>query len=85
VRLILSPRAVKSLAAMPKRDRAGLMTKIETFAANPFAPLAAARPLKGSKDAVRIRQGDWRAICRLDRDDDLVIVEAIGHRSEIYR
>jgi len=85
VRLILSSGALKSLATMPKRERAGLMAKLETFAANPFAPFAAAMPLRGLKDAVRIRQGDWRAICRLDRDDDVVIVEAIGHRSEIYR
>ena len=70
---------------MPKRERAGLVAKLEAFAANPFAPQASAKPLKGPRDAVRIRQRDWRAICRIDREDGVAVVEAVGHRREIYR
>ncbi|MDE2229892.1 MAG: type II toxin-antitoxin system RelE/ParE family toxin [Alphaproteobacteria bacterium] len=85
VRLILSPAALKSVALMPKRERAGLVAKLAAFADGPFAPHGSAKPLRGLKDAVRVRHGDWRAVCRIDRDDGVVIVEAIGHRREIYR
>lgn len=70
---------------MPKSERARLLQKIAQFAADPFAPSAAAKPLTGQKQAVRIRQGDWRAVCRIDRASNTVIVEAIGHRREVYR
>jgi mRNA-degrading endonuclease RelE of RelBE toxin-antitoxin system len=30
----------------------------------------------------RVRQGDWRAVFRIDADD--VIVDVIGHRKEVY-
>ena len=70
---------------MPKRERARLLQKIAQFAADPFAPFAAATPLMGQKQAVKIRQRDWRAVCRIDRASDTAIVEAIGHRREVSR
>jgi mRNA-degrading endonuclease RelE of RelBE toxin-antitoxin system len=85
MRTIFQPAATKTLAGMPKRDRAGLLRKIELFAADPFAPSIAVKPLTGQRLAVRVRQGDWRAVCRIDRVADTVIVEAIGNRREIYR
>jgi mRNA-degrading endonuclease RelE of RelBE toxin-antitoxin system len=42
-------------------------------------------PLRGHRDAVRIRQGDWRAVCRIDRDDDVITVEFVANRREAYR
>ncbi|MGO8916830.1 MAG: type II toxin-antitoxin system RelE family toxin [Stellaceae bacterium] len=85
MRTIIQPAALKALAGMPKSERARLLQKIAQFAADPFAPSAAAKPLTGQKQAVRIRQGDWRAVCRIDRASNTVIVEAIGHRREVYR
>jgi DNA-binding XRE family transcriptional regulator len=32
------------------------------------------------RDAVRIRQGDWRAVCRIDRDGDVILVEFVANR-----
>ncbi|HLI22607.1 MAG TPA: type II toxin-antitoxin system RelE/ParE family toxin [Stellaceae bacterium] len=85
MRAIVQPAAVKALAALPKKDRASLLRKIEMFAENPFAPNSSAKPLHGHPQVVRIRHGDWRAVCRIDRASDVVIVEAIGNRREIYR
>jgi mRNA interferase RelE/StbE len=82
---IFQPAAIKALAAVPKKDRANLLRKLEQFAADPFAPNPSAKPLKGQPQAVRIRQGDWRAVCRIDRANETVIIEAIGNRREIYR
>ncbi len=85
MRAIFQPAAVKALAAMPKKDRTSLLLKLEQFAAEPFAPNPSAKPLKGRPQAVLIRQGDWRAVCRIDRANETVIIEAIGNRREIYR
>jgi mRNA interferase RelE/StbE len=82
---IFQPAAIRALAAVPKKDRASLLRKLERFAADPFAPNSSAKPLKGQPQAVRIRQGDWRAICRIDRANETVIIEAIGNRREIYQ
>ena len=32
----------------------------------------------------KLRAGDYRAIITWDRDDDVLIVEAVGHRRNIY-
>lgn len=32
----------------------------------------------------KLRAGDYRAIITWDRDDDLLIVEAVGHRRNVY-
>jgi len=77
--------AAKDLAALPDRDRRARFTRVEVFAANPFAAHPAARPLRGHEDGVRIRHGDWRAVCRIDREAETVILERVDHRKEIYR
>jgi len=68
-----------------RHDQAALWRKVEEFASDPFASRAWAKPLVGQRNAVRLRQGDWRAVCRIDRAGETVIVEAIGNRREIYR
>lgn len=32
----------------------------------------------------KLRAGDYRAIITWDQDDDLLIVEAVGHRRNVY-
>jgi mRNA-degrading endonuclease RelE of RelBE toxin-antitoxin system len=85
VRLIVSPVAAKDLAALPARDRRALFARVEVFVANPFAVYPAARPWRSHDDRVRIRHGDWRAVCRIDREAETVILERVDHRKEIYR
>jgi mRNA-degrading endonuclease RelE of RelBE toxin-antitoxin system len=84
MRLIVSPVALKNLAAMPQRDRDALIAKSETLAADPFASHGWARPLQGA-DRTRIRQGDWRAIFRINRSTATVTMERVAHRREVYR
>jgi mRNA-degrading endonuclease RelE of RelBE toxin-antitoxin system len=85
VRLIVSPGAAKDFATLPLRDRRALFLRVEAFAAEPFAAHPAARPLRGHEDRVRVRHGDWRAICRIDRAVETVILERVEHRREVYR
>jgi mRNA-degrading endonuclease RelE of RelBE toxin-antitoxin system len=62
-----------------------LLDKAEAFAAAPFAVHPAATPLRGQPDVIRLRQGDWRGICRVDRAADTIVLETVAHRREAYR
>ncbi|MGE0260701.1 MAG: type II toxin-antitoxin system RelE/ParE family toxin [Alphaproteobacteria bacterium] len=79
--LIIPPAMLKELGLIGVRDRNALIGKAETFADRPFARHPWARALKGQHNVVRIRQGD----CRIDREAQTVIVDAVAHRKEIYR
>jgi mRNA-degrading endonuclease RelE of RelBE toxin-antitoxin system len=85
VKLIVPPAAVKDMVVMSPRERDALIAKAEAFAASPFGQHPSAQPLKGRDDVVRIRQGDWRAVCRIDREEQTVIVDSVAHRREVYR
>jgi mRNA-degrading endonuclease RelE of RelBE toxin-antitoxin system len=85
MRLIFSRAAVKELGGLPARDRAALLQKLRSFAAEPFGDHPWALPMRGHRDAVRIRQGDWRAVCRIDREGDVITVEFVANRREAYR
>jgi mRNA interferase RelE/StbE len=84
VKLILSPAAVKNLRRMPRKDAAALMKKLETVAVDPFGARPWAKRLAGAA-AFRVRQGDWRAVYRIDRETRQVVVDHIDHRREVYR
>jgi mRNA interferase RelE/StbE len=85
MRLIVSPAAAKELATLPARDRTALIEKAKAFAADPFGSHLWARPLRGVDDLVRLRQGEWRAICRVSRDRETVTLDRVAHRREVYR
>jgi mRNA interferase RelE/StbE len=85
VKLIVARNAIKDLAALPERDRRALFTKVEAFAADPNAAHPAARPMRGREDRIRVRHGDWRAVCHIDSAAVTVTLERVAHRREIYR
>jgi mRNA-degrading endonuclease RelE of RelBE toxin-antitoxin system len=85
MRLLVSPAAVRQLAAVSRRDREALIGKAETFAAEPFASHPWASRLRGTADRARIRQGDWRAVMLIVRAQDTVVLERVAHRREVYR
>jgi hypothetical protein len=39
----------------------------------------------GDAGGVRIRHGDWRAVCEIDGREMIVLVVRIGHRKDVYR
>jgi mRNA-degrading endonuclease RelE of RelBE toxin-antitoxin system len=84
MRLILSRGAQNGLYGMSRRDRQRMLAKLEAFAAEPFASHAWATRLQG-EDRVRIRQGDWRGVLLIVREQDAVVLERVAHRREVYR
>jgi mRNA interferase RelE/StbE len=82
--LIFSPAASKLLAKLPAKDGAALISKLEMVAANPMGQYPWAKRLT-DHPGYRIRQGDWRAVYRLDYEWGEMIVDKIAKRDEVYR
>ena len=81
--LLLSPASVRALLAMPKREREQLRARLDAIAAAPGEPHPGVIAMQGQpRGRYRVRQGDWRAIFRIDGEDVLVL--RIGHRREVY-
>jgi mRNA interferase RelE/StbE len=84
VKLILTPAALKGLRKIPTKDAAVLLALLNQIAADPFGPHNQAKKLT-DQPGYRMRHGDWRALYRLDRQADEMVVERVSHRSEVYR
>jgi mRNA interferase RelE/StbE len=84
MKLLVSAAALKTMSKMPRHDANALRTKLMTFAADPFGAHSWAKHLVGMT-GVRIRHGDWRAICEVNDTALVVTVVKVGHRREVYR
>ena len=81
--LLLSPVAVKALLAMPRREREQLKARLDAIAAEPAGQPPSVTALQGEpRGRLRVRQGDYRAVFRIDGAD--VVVDRIAHRREVY-
>lgn len=70
---------------MDQKTAVKLMDKIDAYAADPNGEHPWARALAGI-DGLRIRQGDYRAICRIeDCETTVLAVVKVGHRKDVYR
>lgn len=85
MRLQIDRRASRELAALPRRDREALLERLRAVASDPFGPHLFVRPIAGESGVYRLRHGDWRAIYRIDRTLDVMLVEHVAHRREVYR
>ncbi len=78
-------RFLKELATLPSPYR----KEVETFvfeklpAAKALAEVGSIQAMKGYHGFYKIRFGDWRLGLRLD--NDILYVERVLHRKEIYR
>jgi mRNA interferase RelE/StbE len=84
MKIVFERPAADFLARMPKADSAALRRKLDRFAAEPFAPHGFAKRMAGSAEQVRVRHGNYRALCRIERDALIVIVFKVGHRKDVY-
>ena len=82
-RLVVAAPAVRDLEALPEKAATAI---VEAFAAIAAEPHRVGKPLRfeltGSWSA---RRGPYRVIYRIDDDERLVTVIAIGHRADVYR
>jgi len=84
MKLILSPSSVKALRHMPARDMKALLEKLKAVAADPAGEFPWAKRLT-DHPGYRVRQGDWRALYRLDHQSGEMVVDRVAKRDEVYR
>jgi mRNA interferase RelE/StbE len=81
-RIEFRPAAVKSLRKVDPSMRHRIQGAIAMLAQDPRPP--SARRLRG-RPGFRVRVGDYRIIYMITDEVLLVVVVALGHRSDVYR
>jgi mRNA interferase RelE/StbE len=82
-RLIVSGRAARGLDRLPEKAAAAILEALEAVCSN---PKRVGKPLRFELEGLwSARRGPYRVIYRIDEDERLVTVVAVGHRSDIYR
>ena len=66
---------------MPTHRR--LAAAIEGITKGP--PAGAIRPLTGQTGAYRLRVGGFRLLLHIDHQQEVIVVDAIGSRGDIYK
>lgn len=81
--LFIKPSAVKEIESLPtKRERQRIVRRIQQLAEDPYPP--GCKKLSG-RARYRIRQGEYRMIYSIEKDELVVFVIKIGRRKQVYR
>lgn len=71
------------LMAIPERMRERIFSALEVLETEPRH--ARVTKLSGFEDLYRVRVGDYRIIYSIEDQVKVVLVEKVGHRSDVYR
>jgi mRNA interferase RelE/StbE len=82
-RVLLERGAEKDLSRLSTETHARVIAAIRALAANPRPP--GCRKLTGSKNDWRIRVGDYRVVYEIADEIQIVRVNRVRHRREVYR
>ena len=82
-RVEVARRALKAIAALPRKEQQRIRAIIELLADEPRPPGCVA--MVAEPNAYRVRSGDYRVVYEVFDDRLLVQVVRAGHRREIYR
>jgi mRNA-degrading endonuclease RelE of RelBE toxin-antitoxin system len=85
MRLVLTRAAQRGLSKMSPKMRVTLVERLEAVAEHPFTGHRNVERIKGERDAFRLRQGDWRAKYRINRDAGEMRVLVVESRGSAYR
>ena len=85
MRLVLTRTAQRGLGRIGPKVRAALIARLEAIAEQPFSKHRNVERIKGERDAFRLRQGDWRAKYRVDRERGEMRVLVVEPRGSVYR
>jgi mRNA-degrading endonuclease RelE of RelBE toxin-antitoxin system len=81
----LSEQAADGLEALDSETQQRVLDKFDAVVDDEFRdPPDFAKPLTGAKPWQSLRIGDYRAVVRFDREEKVMQVGAVGHRSSIY-
>lgn len=80
--LVFKRSVAKDLRAIPKRDVARILQRIESLRVDPRSP--GCEKLSGL-DRYRVRQGVYRILYEVNDSRLIVTVVKVGHRKQVYR
>ena len=79
----ISRRAIKSIAALPRKEEQRVRAAIELLADEPRPP--SCLPLTGEQSVYRVRVGDYRILYKVIVTRLVILVIRVGHRRDVYR
>ena len=79
----IDTKAVREIRALPRRDQALVVAKIESLALNPRP--AGCTKLAGGAGLWRVRSGDFRVIYLIQDSRLIITVVKVGNRRDVYR
>lgn len=79
----LTKRAIKALAKLPTKDRLAIRTKLAMLAEDSASPTLDIVPLQDVENGYRLRVGRYRVLFSIHQQ--IIQVDAIAHRKEVYR
>jgi mRNA interferase RelE/StbE len=79
-------RAERELSRLDKSIQREIVRYLETRIANSHDPRSFGHALSHNLSGLwRYRVRDYRIVCKLEQDRLIVLVIAIGHRSQVYK
>ena len=82
-RLRLTRAALRGLDRLPEKGAAAVVELLPAIVENPHR---LGKPLHLDLEGYRAaRRGSYRVVYRLDEEERIVTIRAIGHRSNVYR
>ena len=82
-RVVVSGPAARDLERLPEKAAAAIVETFQTIAAD---PRTVGKPLRLELEGLwSARRGPYRVIYRIDEDEQVVVVVAVGHRADVYR
>jgi mRNA interferase RelE/StbE len=85
MRLVLTRAAQRGPRRLSPKMRAALIARLDAIAEEPFSTHSNVERITGEQDAFRLRQGDWRAKYRIDREAGEMRVLVVAPRGSVYR
>lgn len=74
--------AVKDLKGLPQRVISSIVEAVVGLAADPYPP--GVKKLVGSEHTYRVREGNYRIIYTVTKENLVIGIIKIGHRKDVY-
>jgi len=79
----LKPSARRGFSKLPREVQRRLASRLDSLSVDPRP--SGCENLAGEKRLYRVRVGDFRIVYQINDRARLVLIAAIGHRSDVYR
>lgn len=76
------PAALRQLQEIPRTEQKRIKVRIDGLAEDPWP--AGVKRLRGKREFLRIRSGNYRIIYTVERERLTVLIIKIGHRRDVY-